>query len=138
MNSTERKSDRVPPAVWLGLTIAVLLDTPMQLLWKLLAAHQAAAAGTLVTRAQFLIAEPALWVLLLTFLLQFVNWMWVLGNADLSYAQPFTALSYVTISAGAVFFFHEHLTLGRMVGIGLILAGVVLVGSTPHKTTGTA
>jgi drug/metabolite transporter (DMT)-like permease len=75
------------------------------------------------------------WGLLLLFLGQFLNWMWVLSNADLSFAQPFTALSYVVISICAVVFFHEHLSLLRILGIAVIFTGVILVGSSEHRTT---
>ncbi len=130
---------RVPAAVWLGLTIAVMLDAPMQLLWKSLVAHQAAlGANSMLGCAASVIEQPRLWILLLLFAAQFFNWMRVLSLADLSFAQPFTALSYFTVSGGAAWIFHEHLTIFRIVGIGLILGGVALVGSTPHKTVPSA
>jgi len=75
------------------------------------------------------------YVLFSCFVFQFCDWIWVLGNTDLSFAQPFTALSYVIVSSGAVIFFHEHLSPFRIVGIGLILIGVILVGSSEHRTT---
>ena len=30
---------------------------------------------------------------------QLANWLWVLAQADLSFAQPITALSYITVLA---------------------------------------
>ena len=55
-------------------------------------------------------------------------------EADLSFAQPFTALSYVTVLALSHLLLHEHLSAGRMGGVGLILTGVFLISRTPSTT----
>lgn len=130
--------------LWIGLAIAVLLDAPVQLIWKALMSKYASPHrgprggldfGDLLHQARWFLHQTRSWGLLALFLCQFFNWMWVLGNADLSYAQPFTALSYVIVSAAAAIFFHEHVSAMRMLGIAMILVGVVLVGSSPHRTT---
>lgn len=126
--------------VWLGLLIAVALDVPVQLMWKaLMLKYGDPARGPHLLDAfhqfRWFSHQTRTWALLGLFLCQFLNWMWVLGNADLSYAQPFTALSYVAVSACAAIFFHEHLSPLRILGITLILLGVVLVGATQHRTT---
>ena len=105
MEPTIPSRKRLPTAVWLGLTLVVILDTPMQLIWKSLMTHHAGSGFTLLSETERLIKQPLFWTLLLLFGLQFLNWMWVLGEADLSFAQPFTALSYLTISSGAVWIF---------------------------------
>jgi len=133
-------STRPPVKVWIGLAAAVLLDVPAQLIWKALmikfgdpsrGPHHA----TMLHQLRWLIHQPRSLALLGLFLCQFLNWMWVLGNADLSYAQPFTALSYVAVSACAAYYFHEHLSPLRIAGIALILFGVLIVGSSQHRTT---
>ena len=153
-NLTDATKPPVPPAVWLGLTLAVLLDVPVQLMWKALMAKYGSGAhgpGPVVWSASAVqvvrgIGRQARWFshqtrtygLLALFAAQFVNWMWVLGSADLSYAQPFTALSYVVVSSCAAVIFHEHLSPARITGIAIILAGVLLVGSTSHRTAAVA
>ncbi len=132
----------VPPGVWVGLSLAVVLDVPVQLMWKALMVKFAAPGrgprGTdLLHVARWFVGQARTWGLLGLFLAQFLNWIWVLGNADLTFAQPFTALSYVAVAAGAVLYMGEHLSPARVVGIGTILAGVLLVGSTDHRTTAT-
>jgi drug/metabolite transporter (DMT)-like permease len=128
-----------PWRVWLGLFIAVALDAPVQLIWKALMIKYGDPSrgphGEWLHQARWLFLQLRTWGLLALFLCQFLNWMWVLSNADLSFAQPFTALSYVVISTCAVIFFHEHLSLMRIVGIAIIFVGVILVGSSEHKTT---
>ena len=128
-----------PLRVWIGLAIAVILDAPVQLMWKALMLKYRDPLrmphGDLLHQAQWFTHQTRSWGLLALFACQFFDWIWVLGNADLSFAQPFTALSYVVVSSCAVIFFHEHLSPARIIGIGLILIGVVLVGSSDYKTT---
>ena len=140
----ETPRPRTPSRVWVGLLIAVALDAPVQLIWKALmikygdparAPHHLFtpdAAGA-YQQVRWFLREVRTYALFALFAAQFLDWIYVLGNADLSFAQPFTALSYVVVSGCAVIFFHEHLTPLRACGIGLILAGVLLVGSS-HAT----
>jgi multidrug transporter EmrE-like cation transporter len=145
--------------VWVGLSVAVVLDVPVQLIWKALMIkyrdpirgphdksdhpigwvlqhhHWGMLAIFLWHQTRFFLGQLRTWALMSLFVGQFFDWIWVLGNADLSFAQPFTALSYVAVSSCAVLFFHEHLSPPRIVGIALILLGVILVGSSEHKTT---
>ena len=134
---------RTPPRVWAGLAVAVVLDVPVQLLWKALMVkyadpgrgpHGWAAHGAL-NHAWWFLGQTRTYGLLVLFGLQFVTWLTVLGNADLSFAQPFTALSYVAVSGCAVAFMGEHVSAVKAVGIGLILAGVVVIGSGESRTT---
>jgi len=151
---------RTPLRVWIGLAIAVVLDVPVQLIWKALMIkyrdpdrgpqfhsvdssiaemfqhhHYGILFYFLWRQSRWFLREVRTWVMLALFACQFFDWIWVLGNADLSFAQPFTALSYVVVSTCAVVLFHEHLTPLRMIGIATILVGVLLVGSSEHKTT---
>jgi drug/metabolite transporter (DMT)-like permease len=131
---------RVPLKVWIGLFIAVGLDGPVQLVWKaLMMKYGDPARGPhlidVFHEFRWFTHQARTWLLLGLFICQFIDWMWVLGNADLSYAQPFTALSYVVVSTCAAIFFHEHLSTMRIAGILLILIGVMLVGGTEHRTT---
>ena len=126
-----------PAKVWLGLLFAVLLDGPCQLMWKALILKFGAASHGVdpLSIVHWFLQQPRFWALIGCFLVQFVNWMWVLSNADLSFAQPFTALSYVAVSGCAAFYFHEHVGPLRIVGICLVLIGVIFVASSPHRTT---
>jgi drug/metabolite transporter (DMT)-like permease len=71
---------------------------------------------------------------MLAFGAQLINWMRVLARADLSYAQPFTALSYLTVLTLSSHTLHEHLSPARLCGVGMILAGVFLISRTSHRT----
>ncbi len=71
-------------------------------------------------------------VLLLNFILQLSLLSW----ADLTYALPVTAPSYVLIAFIGAFGLHEHVSLAHWFGVTLILCGVVIVGRTRPLTTG--
>jgi drug/metabolite transporter (DMT)-like permease len=51
----------------------------------------------------------------------------LLTRVNISVAAPAVALSYVFSVLIGVFFFREALPLSRMVGVGMIMSGVVLV-----------
>jgi drug/metabolite transporter (DMT)-like permease len=61
-------------------------------------------------------------------------WLKVLDDADVSYALPITALSYVSVAAVSALWLHEAVTGGRIFGTLLILGGVFLVSRTDHNT----
>lgn len=119
--------------VWLGLGTAIVLGTASQLLWKWAARESSPSGsasevlGQIMTRWQFVAA-------ITLYVLQFFNWMAVLKHSDLSYAQPITAASYVTVGLAAWCCFDEQLPPHRLLGVGLILLGVYFITRTPHKS----
>ena len=122
--------------VWLGLALAIALDTVAQLCWKYAVGQVPDTIG-LWQSVIATVAEPLFLVALLVFAIQFFNWMIVLAHADLSYAQPITALSYVTVSGASMVLFHERLPLLRLIGLAMILLGVWFISRTSHRTIGT-
>lgn len=71
--------------------------------------------------------QPWFIVLAAIFLLQLFNWMKVLEHADLSFAQPITSLSYVTVCVLSAILFGEHIGAVKIAGVLCVLAGVWLV-----------
>ena len=125
--------NRLPPTLVAGLVAAIVLDTLLQVLWKqaaltLPACLSPAAVGAVILH------QPLFWLVGVLFVAQMVNWLKVLDIADVSFALPITALSYVSVAAVSALILHEHVTWPRMAGIALILAGVVLVSRSGHKT----
>ena len=74
------------------------------------------------------------YLLLSLFVVQFIYWILLLAKADLSYVQPITALSLITVAACSVVFFGENVSLVRIAGIVMILIGVWLISNTKHNT----
>ena len=56
-----------------------------------------------------------------------VFWLFILSRFDLSYAYPFGALSYVLITAASWFIFKEDIPAMRLVGIGCIMIGILIL-----------
>jgi len=113
-------------SVVVGLSVAILLDTTCQLLWKTAALRL---PESLSTAALFgWLAHSALaWALVCVFALQLINWLWVLERSRLSTVQPLTALSYVTVVLSSFLLFDERLDAARLLGIFFVLLGVGLV-----------
>ncbi len=126
-------SRKIPLRVVLGLSAAVVIDTALQIFWK-------TAVLKLPDEAQSLMGvfaifhEPLFIVVVCIMSLQFFNWMAVLNHADLSFAQPFTALSYVGVGAISAVFLHERLDYQEMLGIACVIAGVGFISQTDHVT----
>ncbi len=61
--------------------------------------------------------------------------MTLLSWADLSYVLPVTSIGYVLNTVIGKYFFDEKITPARWLGTLLIVAGIVLVGTTCPRTT---
>lgn len=70
------------------------------------------------------------WVLsaLAAAFLGMLTWMLALTRLELSYAYPFTSLSFVLIFIASVVLFHEPVSTTKLIGMALIVCGLV-VGS---------
>ena len=119
--------------VWLGLTLAIAMDTFVQLCWKVAVERIPDTIG-LWESLYHILPDPFFQIALLLFILQFFNWMIVLTRADLSYVQPITALSYLTVTGASMMLFHERLSLLRAGGLAMILLGVWFISRTDHRT----
>lgn len=116
------------PLLLIGLILAITLDTAVQLCWKAAEPRHASPGGVIIAT----ILSPWFAGVVVMMICQLFNWMMVLSLADVSLAQPITALVYVTVAVMSFFLWHETLTLSQMLGVGSILIGVALVSRT-HK-----
>lgn len=55
-----------------------------------------------------------------------LSWMMALSRTELSYAYPFTSLSFVLILAASAVFFNEPVTPQKLIGMALIVLGIVI------------
>lgn len=124
---------KLPLQVWFGLVLAVVLDTAVQISWKAAEMNIPSSATAMQTILATL-TQPLFYGAVLMFVVQYVNWMNVLKHVDLSFAQPITSLSNVTILLLSASLLHEDVTLTRWAGVALILAGVWFISTTKHKT----
>ncbi len=70
-----------------------------------------------------------LWIGIICFCLEFVLWLMLLSMLPLSTGVLLTAFNTVAIMIAGRIIFHELLDPLRIIGIGLITLGVILVGS---------
>ncbi|MDX2286244.1 MAG: EamA family transporter [Bacteroidia bacterium] len=54
-------------------------------------------------------------------------WLIAISRLELSYAFPFLSLNYILIPLGASYFFKENISRYRMIGIGVICLGVIMI-----------
>jgi len=113
--------------VGIGLALAIVLDTTGQLLWKRAAVRLPESLSPELLLGALLHDSLPLAVIGV-FVLQLINWLLVLERAELSYAQPITSLSYVSVVCLSVWLLGERLDAVRLLGVSLVLLGVGLVG----------
>lgn len=131
----EHGETKLPGAVIVGIVLAIILDTIIQTTWKLAVSGVPEGASVAAT-ARDAVENPFFWAAMLAFVAQLFNWMRVLARADLSFAQPFTALSYISVLAISARSLHENISASKVLGVALILAGVYLISRTPFRTAG--
>ena len=122
-----------PARLAAGLFLAILIDTALQLVWKS-AVLSLPNDGSRWLNLQAILHRPLFIFVIFLMACQFFNWLMVLGNADLSYAQPVTSLSYVSVFCLSVLYLKEGTDLIQIAGILLVLAGVWFISRTDHVT----
>jgi len=127
------RDNRVSVRLMVGLAIAILLDTVQQLVWKEGMGGIPDDASLSETIAAALHA-PLLGLVAILMLARLINWLKVLELADLSFAQPITSLSYVTVTLASVIYLKETLTLIQIAGIAVVLAGVWCISQTERDS----
>jgi drug/metabolite transporter (DMT)-like permease len=129
------KTGAVPVRLVIGLAVAIALDTGLQLVWKTGVADlpDTTSLRELVVAVAL---NPIFLAVIALMAAQLVNWLKVLDHADLSYAKPFTSLSYVTVCVLSVLVLGEHIAPLQIVGIAVVVAGVWCVSLTKRTTIG--
>ena len=122
-----------PTKLAAGLLLAILLDTAVQLVWKS-AVLSLPDEGSPWLNVQALLHSPLAIFVIFLMACQFFNWLMVLGNADLSYAQPLTSLSYVSVYCLSVLYLKEATDLIQITGIIFVLTGIWFISQTDHVT----
>ncbi len=124
---------KVPLRVVLGLVAAVALDTILQIFWKTAAVKLPSETGSAMSLLA-IFREPLFLLVVCIMLVQLINWMAVLAHSDLSFAQPFTALSYISVGAISAIFLNEPIDAQQALGVACVLAGVYFISRTDHMT----
>jgi multidrug transporter EmrE-like cation transporter len=88
------------------------------------------AGDGLITTVFRVVFSPFVFAGLATFVISMASHLIVLSKVQLSYAYPFLSLAYVVVAAYAYVFFAEDLGAARIAGIGLIVAGTILIAQS--------
>jgi drug/metabolite transporter (DMT)-like permease len=111
--------------------LLILLNTLMlvsgQFLWKTALQHNESSFSSFRTLMQLMLSPFFLSGLLL-YGLATVLWLFILSRVSLSLAYPIQSLAYIMAVFGAYWIFNEPLSMPKVVGCLLILAGVVFIG----------
>ena len=130
------RSSRAKTYLLLALTVAlnsagnVLLGAGMKRTGSL-NAWTAAGALRFFLRA---LSSGAIWLGIGLLLLFFVAYLLALSRADYSYVSPASAAGYAVVALLGYAILGEAVAPVRWLGIGLICAGVILVGRTAPST----
>lgn len=116
---------------WLLLLSGVALNAVAQLLLK--AATRS--SGVLVSDAgdvswssvAVLLQTAPLWLGLSCYVLSVVLWLGALSRVPVSVAYPMLSLGYIFNAGAAALLFGEALTIAKITGVGLIVAGVFVL-----------
>ena len=118
--STEGVGLRSTPSIaYLHLAASIGLGVAGQLLMKSAALNSAQSPQGLVS--------PATLLALGVYGLGVVNWIMALRSVNLGVAYSVSSLNYVGIFLGSYFLFDEAITAQRLIGVGLIFFGVLLI-----------
>ena len=72
--------------------------------------------------------SPWLWLALLCLGFGLLVWLLVLQRLEVGVAYPMLSLNFVLITLVARYLFKEHIDRRHWLGVGLVIAGVVLLG----------
>lgn len=128
-----RRNSRLSLRLTIGLTIAIALDTVVQLSWKS-AVTEIPDVATPWATIEATLTQPMFLVVIGLLLCQLVNWLQVLGCAQLSFVQPLTSLSRVTVCLASVIFLNEKVSFVQFGGIVLVCAGAWFINRSGRQT----
>ena len=117
-----------PYKVAIGLALIISMDTFVQLFWKIAAVSLPETPSW--EAVETLLHNPLFLLVIGMMLCQLFIWLMVLGEADLSFAQPFFSLSRITVCLASVYFLHERIAPAQALGIALVCAGAWCISRT--------
>jgi multidrug transporter EmrE-like cation transporter len=104
---------------YVAALISILLSSSAQVLLKMVMRHQ--------SLSLHLLSQPLLYAGFLAYGLSAVLWLQVLSKMPLVVAYPLVSFNFILVALGGAAVLHEDFTWPMGVGIGLIVAGLVVV-----------
>jgi drug/metabolite transporter (DMT)-like permease len=79
--------------------------------------------------------SPTVWTGIVLLVAFFAAYTLVLSWADFSFVQPASSFAYAIVALLGHYFLGEFVSTTRWIGIVIICSGVLIVGTTPPRTT---
>ena len=111
--------------VYILAIVSIALGSVGQFLLKLAAGNLQTGNGILQLAFSFLNIRMITAVSF--FVTSMVMWIFVLRKLELSIAYPMVSLGYIFVMIISVLLLHEQIYLNKILGTGLIMAGVVVL-----------
>ena len=105
--------------------ISIMLGSVGQFILKLGSAGVKTGNGIWLTILSFINIKISAAVA--CFVVSMVLWVFVLRKMELSLAYPMVSLGYIFVMLLSYYFLHEQLSLTKLAGTGLIVAGVIVL-----------
>lgn len=132
IGSPQPPSARFPYKVAIGLALIIAMDTFVQLFWRMAAITLPETPS--LEGVEMAFHQPLFLLVVGLMICQLIIWLMVLGEADLSFAQPFFSLSRITVCLASVYFLQELIVPAQIVGIALVCAGAWCISRTARNT----
>lgn len=114
--------------VCIGITVVCTVFGQIMTKWRIMVLTQGKHFENTFYYYKTLFLDPLFLLGLLSVLPAGLCWVVAIKNIHLSYAYPFVGLTFAFVVVLSAVFFHEPLTLSKLLGVLLIVAGVTLVG----------
>jgi len=112
---------------YLLLYIAFTVSSQLIMRWRVGIAGANAPIESSSAFIASLLLTPWVWMAFLATFLAGVAWMLALTRFELTYAFPFTGVSFVLILLAGAFMFGEHVSIARIAGTLLVVLGLIVV-----------
>jgi uncharacterized membrane protein len=113
--------------LWVATTIALTVYGQLVFKWRVSrAADFPAGLGAQFEYVLRLTIDPWIVTVFVATLLASATWWAALRTFDLSYAYPFMSLSFVGVLLLSAALLDERITVSKLVGLGLIVAGLIV------------
>ena len=112
---------------YLLLYIAFTVSSQLIMRWRVGIAGANAPIQTSSAFIASLLLTPWVWMAFLATFLAGIAWMLALTRFELTYAFPFTGVSFVLILLAGAFMFGEHVSIARIAGTLLVVLGLIVV-----------
>lgn len=116
------------------IIISILLSSAAQLLLKYGASspslQKAIYSHSILNLLHAIMFTPQIIFGLACFGLSLILWIVILSRTEVSFAYPFVALGICLTIVAGWFFFNETLSVMRLIGVAIVVAGVITVANS--------